>query len=57
MIGSVALMLDMSFHMLDESKLVWQAMQSVFRGWLSLRVTCLSASDGTKLLSHQFETK
>ena len=30
MIGSVALMLEMSFGMDEESKMVWQAMQSVF---------------------------
>lgn len=30
MIGSVAMMLEMSFNMVDESKMVWQAMKSVF---------------------------
>ncbi|MBL4681932.1 MAG: 3-isopropylmalate dehydrogenase [Pseudomonadales bacterium] len=30
MIGSVAMMLEMSFNMVEESKAVWQAMQSVF---------------------------
>jgi 3-isopropylmalate dehydrogenase len=30
MIGSVAMMLELSFDMLDESKNVWNAMQSVF---------------------------
>ena len=30
MIGSVAMMLEMSFNMDEESKKVWQAMQSVF---------------------------
>ncbi len=30
MIGSVAMMLELSFNMLDESKNVWHAMQSVF---------------------------
>ena len=30
MIGSVAMMLELSFGMLDESKNVWAAMQSVF---------------------------
>ena len=30
MIGSVAMMLEMSFNMEDEAKKVWQAMQSVF---------------------------
>ena len=30
MVGSVAMMLEMSFNMDEESKKVWQAMQSVF---------------------------
>ena len=30
MIGSVAMMLEMSFNMEDEAKKVWHAMQSVF---------------------------
>jgi len=30
MIGSVAMMLELSFNMLDESKNIWNAMQSVF---------------------------
>ena len=30
MIGSVAMMLEMSFGMVDESKAVWNAMRSVF---------------------------
>lgn len=35
MIGSVALMLDMSFGMTEEAKAVWQAMQSVFQAGFS----------------------
>ncbi len=35
MIGSVALMLDMSFGLVDEAKAVWQAMQSVFEAGFS----------------------
>jgi len=35
MIGSVALMLDMSFGMESEAKAVWQAMQSVFEAGFS----------------------
>jgi 3-isopropylmalate dehydrogenase len=35
MIGSVALMLDMSFNMTAESKAVWTAMQSVFEAGFS----------------------
>jgi len=35
MIGSVALMLDMSFGMEDEAKAVWKAMQSVFEAGYS----------------------
>ena len=35
MIGSVALMLDMSFGMEDEAKAVWKAMQSVFEAGFS----------------------
>jgi len=40
MIGSVALMLDMSFNMDAEAKAVWTAMQSVFEA-------CFSTSDLT----------
>ncbi len=50
MIGSVALMLDMSFNMLEESKLVWQAMQSVFEAGYSTR-DLSSEGEGATLLS------
>ncbi|MFT7687446.1 MAG: 3-isopropylmalate dehydrogenase, partial [Candidatus Azotimanducaceae bacterium] len=35
MIGSVAMMLDMSFDLKEESDAVWQAMQSVFESGYS----------------------
>jgi 3-isopropylmalate dehydrogenase len=50
MIGSVALMLDMSFGMTEEAKAVWQAMQSVFQAGFSTG-DLSSASSGNTLLS------
>ena len=35
MIGSVAMMLEMSFNMVEESQMVWQAMKSVFEAGYS----------------------
>jgi len=53
MIGSVAMMLDMSFGMKDESDKLWHAMQSVFADGFSTPdlskegsgVTMISTSD------------
>lgn len=50
MIGSVALMLDMSFGMTDEAKAVWQAMQSVFAAGFSTG-DLSNADSGVALLS------
>jgi 3-isopropylmalate dehydrogenase len=50
MIGSVAMMLELSFNMLDESKNIWNAMQSVFSQGYS--TADLSRPDsGVKMIS------
>lgn len=50
MIGSVAMMLEMSFDLVDESKAVWSAMKSVFEAGYS--TSDLSNNDsGTKIVS------
>ncbi len=50
MIGSVAMMLEMSFGLMEESKAVWAAMKSVFEAGYS--TSDLSNSDsGTKIVS------
>jgi 3-isopropylmalate dehydrogenase len=49
MIGSVAMMLDMSFSMTEEANAVWQAMQSVFEEGYS--TADLSGQDDAKLVS------
>ncbi len=50
MIGSVAMMLEMSFGLTEESKAVWDAMKSVFEAGYS--TSDLSNSDsGTKIVS------
>ncbi len=49
MIGSVALMLDMSFGMQAESEAVWQAMQSVFEDGFS--TTDLASHSGVENVS------
>ncbi len=50
MIGSVAMMLEMSFQMNDEAQMVWQAMKNVFEAGYS--TADLSRSDDTiKLVS------
>jgi len=49
MIGSVAMMLEMSFNMVEESKAVWQAMQSVFEKGYS--TSDLSSSDTANIVS------
>ena len=50
MIGSVALMLDMSFNMEAEAKAVWTAMQSVFEAGFSTS-DLSAAGENIKLLS------
>jgi len=50
MIGSVALMLDMSFGMEDEAKAVWTAMQSVFEAGYSTS-DLSKAGSGVEILS------
>ena len=49
MIGSVAMMLEMSFGMNDEAQAVWRAMQSVFEDGFS--TPDLSSGDGAELVS------
>ncbi|MFT5211246.1 MAG: 3-isopropylmalate dehydrogenase [Flavobacterium sp.] len=50
MIGSVAMMLDMSFDLKEESTAVWQAMQSVFESGYSTS-DLSTANDQTKIVS------
>lgn len=51
MIGSVAMMLEMSFNMGDEARAVWAAMRSVFEAGFS--TADLSADTGIQLVSTQ----
>ena len=57
MIGSVALMLDMSFGMAAEAKAVWQAMQSVFEAGFSTGDLSQAGSDITLLSTTEFGDK
>jgi len=57
MIGSVALMLDMSFGMTAEAKAVWQAMQSVFEAGFSTGDLSQAGSDITLLSTPEFGDK
>ena len=57
MIGSVALMLDMSFGMADEAKAVWQAMQSVFAAGYSTGDLSKPGSGITLLSTTEFGDK
>jgi 3-isopropylmalate dehydrogenase len=57
MIGSVALMLDMSFGMADEAKAVWQAMQSVFAAGYSTGDLSKSGPGITLLSTTEFGDK
>ena len=50
MIGSVAMMLDMSFGLKDESAMVWAAMKSVFEAGYST-ADLSKSSDGIELVS------
>jgi len=50
MIGSVAMMLDMSFGMKDESAMVWAAMKSVFEAGYST-ADLSKSSDGIELVA------
>jgi len=57
MIGSVALMLDMSFGMEAEAKAVWQAMQSVFEAGFSTGDLSKPGSGVTLLSTTEFGDK
>lgn len=57
MIGSVALMLDMSFGMESEAKAVWQAMQSVFESGYSTGDLSKAGSGITLLSTTEFGDK
>jgi len=57
MIGSVALMLDMSFNMEAEAKAVWKAMQSVFEAGYSTSDLSASGSDIQLLSTTEFGDK
>ena len=57
MIGSVALMLDMSFGMTEEAKAVWQAMQKVFEAGFSTGDLSSPGSDSTLLSTTEFGDK
>jgi 3-isopropylmalate dehydrogenase len=50
MIGSVAMMLDMSFNLTEESNAVWDAMKSVFESGYSTS-DLSNADSGTKIVS------
>jgi len=57
MIGSVALMLDMSFGMESEAKAVWEAMQSVFEAGYSTSDLSKAGSGITLLSTTEFGDK
>ena len=57
MIGSVALMLDMSFGMTEEAKAVWHAMQSVFQAGFSTGDLSVADSNTTLLSTTEFGDK
>ncbi len=57
MIGSVALMLDMSFGMTEEAKAVWQAMQKVFEAGFSTGDLSSPGSASTLLSTTEFGDK
>jgi 3-isopropylmalate dehydrogenase len=57
MIGSVALMLDMSFHMAAEAKAVWTAMQSVFEAGFSTSDLTATSKDIQLLSTTEFGDK
>ena len=57
MIGSVALMLDMSFGMTEEAKAVWQAMQRVFEAGFSTGDLSSADSNSTLLSTTEFGDK
>ncbi|MFT5716376.1 MAG: 3-isopropylmalate dehydrogenase [Oleiphilaceae bacterium] len=57
MIGSVALMLDMSFHMAAEAKAVWTAMQSVFEAGFSTSDLTAASKDIQLLSTTEFGDK
>tara|TARA_B110000881_G_C18460629_1_gene456015 strand:- start:607 stop:978 length:372 start_codon:yes stop_codon:yes gene_type:complete len=57
MIGSVALMLDMSFGMTEEAKAVWQAMQKVFEAGFSTGDLSSAGSASTLLSTTEFGDK
>jgi len=57
MMGSVALMLDMSFNMDGEAKAVWKAMQSVFEAGYSTSDLSAAGSDIQLLSTTEFGDK
>ncbi len=57
MIGSIAMMLEYSFGMLDESKNVWAAMQSVFAAGFSTSDLSKPGSGVTMLSTQEFGDK
>jgi len=57
MIGSVAMMLDMSFGMEEESKRVWNAMQSVFADGFSTPDLSREGSGVTMISTSDFGSK
>jgi 3-isopropylmalate dehydrogenase len=57
MIGSVALMLDMSFNMATEAKAVWTAMQGVFEAGFSTSDLTATSKDMQLLSTSQFGDK
>lgn len=54
MIGSVAMMLDMSFYMEDEAKNIWQAMESVFVAGYSTADLSKPGTDVTMVSTGEF---
>jgi len=57
MIGSVAMMLDMAFGMEEESKRVWNAMQSVFADGFSTPDLSKEGSGVTMISTSDFGSK
>ncbi|MEK9648948.1 MAG: isocitrate/isopropylmalate family dehydrogenase, partial [Gammaproteobacteria bacterium] len=57
MIGSVAMMLNMSFGMEEESKKVWNAMQSVFADGFSTPDLSKEGSGVTMISTSDFGSK
>ncbi len=54
MMGSVAMMLDMSFHMTEESGNLWKAVESVFAGGYSTPDLCKPGSGVTMVSTSEF---